>query len=73
MGKHTDQRDRTLMLANILTEETDERHPMPMAELVDRLARFGVTAERKSLYRDLAALRKHGLDVVYRAGTDGGW
>jgi predicted DNA-binding transcriptional regulator YafY len=61
------------MLANILTEETDERHPMPMAELVDRLARFGVTAERKSLYRDLAALRKHGLDVVYRAGTDGGW
>ncbi|MBP3318385.1 MAG: hypothetical protein J6K94_00095, partial [Ruminiclostridium sp.] len=73
MGKHTDQRDRTLMLANILTEETDEKHPMPMAELVARLARCGVTAERKSIYRDLAALRKHGLDVVFRAGSEGGW
>lgn len=73
MGKHTDQRDRTLMIARILHEETDEKHPLPLADLVERLARHGVTAERKSIYRDMAALRKHGLDIVYRAGADGGW
>ena len=73
MGKHTDQRDRTLSVARILYEETDERHPMPLADLVARLDRYGVAAERKSIYRDLAALRKHGLDVVFRAGSEGGW
>ena len=73
MGKHTDQRDRTLMLARILQEETDEKHPLPLAALVTRLARHGVTAERKSIYRDMAALRKHGLDVTFRAGAEGGW
>lgn len=73
MGKHTDQRERTLMLARVLQEETDEKHPLPMAALVTRLARHGVTAERKSLYRDMAALRRHGLDVIFRAGGEGGW
>lgn len=33
VGKHTDQRDRTLCLARILYEETDEKHPMPMTEM----------------------------------------
>ncbi|MCF0122882.1 MAG: WYL domain-containing protein [Ruminiclostridium sp.] len=73
MGKHTDQRDRTLLLARILQEETDDKHPLPLADLVTRLARYGVAAERKSIYRDMAALRKHGLDVTFRAGAGGGW
>ncbi|MDO4516680.1 MAG: WYL domain-containing protein [Bacillota bacterium] len=73
MGKHTDQRDRTLLLARILQEETDEKHPMPMAALSARMARHGVSAERKSIYRDVAALRKHGMDVIFRAGSEGGW
>ena len=37
VGKHTDQRDRTLCLARILYEETDEKHPMPMTEMIRRL------------------------------------
>ena len=73
MGKRNDQRDRTLSLAHILQEETDEHHPLPLADLVSRLAGQGLTAERKSIYRDIAALKKHGLDVVFRAGGDGGW
>lgn len=73
MGKHTDQRDRTLLLTGILLEETDEKHPMPLVQLMERLAERGAAAERKSLYRDLAALRRHGLDVVFRPGSDGGW
>lgn len=73
MSKHADQRDRTLYLARILLEETDEKHPLPMSALKARLAHRGVSAERKSIYRDLAALRRHGVSVAYRAGTGGGW
>lgn len=73
MGNHTDQRDRTLLLAQILYNETDETHPLPLTALVERLALRGVSAERKSLYRDMAALRRHGLSVFFRPGSAGGW
>ena len=71
--QHTDQRDRTLSLARILYEETDENHPMPLAELAGRLEQAGIQAERKSLYRDLAALKRHGLETGYVPGRGGGW
>lgn len=68
VGKHTDQRDRTLCLARILYEETDEKHPMPMTEMIRRLEEEGVASERKSIYRDLAAMNKQGFEVAYRHG-----
>jgi|GEM_PF-2001975 len=70
---HTDQRDRTLSLARILFTETDEAHPMPLTALAARLEEAGIRAERKSLYRDLAALKRHGLEVEYQPGHGGGW
>ena len=74
MGKHhTDQRDRTLTLARILYNETDEFHPLPMTGLMERLEKAGVPSERKSIYRDMEALRRHGLEVEYRPGREGGW
>ena len=73
MGAHSNQRERTLRLARILYEESDEKSPLPLRELLDRLAQEGITAERKSLYRDLAALNQYGLSVTFRSGPDGGW
>lgn len=74
MGKqHTDQRDRTMSLLRILYNETDESHPLPLTALVQRLEAAGIRAERKSLYRDLAAFKRHGIEVEYRPGGDGGW
>lgn len=71
MRKQTDQRERTLLLAKILLEETDPRHPLTMPQLMERLEELGAPAERKSIYRDLYALQKHGLAVVYRRSK--GW
>jgi predicted DNA-binding transcriptional regulator YafY len=71
--KHTDQRDRTLTLARILYEETDELHPISLLELNRRLNLDGIPAERKSLYKDLDALRRHGLGIDFHAGSGGGW
>ena len=74
MGKHhTDQRDRTLSLARILYHETDENHPLPLTALVEKLETMGIRAERKSLYRDLAAFKRHGMEVHYLPGHGGGW
>lgn len=73
MGKHTDQRDRTLCLTRILYEETDEKHPLTMRQIIQRLQVEGVSAERKSIYRDLAAMNKQGFPVEYRPGKSGGW
>lgn len=70
---HTDQRDRTLLLAGILQEETDLRHPLSLQQLIQRLEEQGAPAERKSVYRDLAALRKHGMEIAFRRGKSGGW
>ena len=73
MGKHTDQRDRTLCLARILYEQTDERHPLTTPQLIRRLEKAGLTAERKSVYRDLASMKKWGFSIDHRRGLGGGW
>lgn len=73
MGKHSDQRDRTLCLARILYEQTDEKHPLTTNRLLRMLAEVGLSAERKSIYRDMAAMSKWGLPVGYLPGKRGGW
>ncbi len=34
---------------------------------------IGITAERKSIYDDIEALREFGLDVQYKRGRPGGY
>lgn len=55
---------KTLLLLDVLREETDEAHRMSVPDLVAALNRRGIPAERKGIYRDLEALREHGEDVV---------
>lgn len=72
MGKaHSDQRDRTLSLIRLLYQESDEDHPFTTQQIVQRLTQAGISVERKSIYRDLAAMNQHGFPVAYRRGA--GW
>ena len=69
MGKaHSDQRDRTLSLIRLLYQESDEDHPFTTQQIVQRLTQAGISVERKSIYRDLAAMNQHGFPVAYRRG-----
>ena len=54
---------KLLLLQKMLLEETDADHGLTMADILERLAAEGVSAERKGIYRDLEALREAGLDV----------
>lgn len=63
MPKSPNQKLKLLYLARILQKRTDDAHGMTVQQMIDALADYGVSAERKSIYDDLDALRLYGLDV----------
>ncbi len=73
MAKSVNQRGKLLHIADILSRETDENHPMSMATLLGRLNDRGIPAERKSAYRDLEALRGFGMEITAVSGGRGGY
>lgn len=64
MPKTSNQKRKLLYLGRILMRETDEAHPLSMAQILERLAQEGIAAERKSIYDDMELLREFGMDVV---------
>lgn len=54
---------KLLYLARYLREETDERHPRTVQDMIAYLERQGISAERKSIYDDLELLELYGMDV----------
>lgn len=65
MPKSEKQKLKLLYLLKILTEETDEQHPMPMPELLQKLKAEEIAAERKSVYHDIDCLIDFGADIVF--------
>ncbi len=69
MPKNENQKTKILAVMEILTRKTDVDHPMPLARLSELLeADYGIRAERKSLYNDLARLSDFGTEVLYEHG-----
>lgn len=64
MGKSSDSKLRLLYLMRYLLRQTDESHPAGIADMLAELERYGITANRKTVYDDLEALRLFGLDLV---------
>lgn len=64
MPKGTNQKLKLYYLSRIMTEKTDDEHHITMPEIQRALEGYGVTADRKSLYDDLEALRVLGIDVI---------
>ena len=63
MPKGANQKLKLLYLMKILQERTDQDHALTLAQIIDALEEFGVSAERKSIYDDLEALRLYGLNI----------
>lgn len=53
MPKGTNQKLKLYRLAQIMLEQTDDEHYITMAEIMEALRRYDITADRKSLYNDL--------------------
>ena len=63
MPKGTNQKFKLYRLAEIMLERTDEDHYITMPEIMDALGAYEITADRKSIYRDLRDLEKLGIEV----------
>ena len=63
MAKGANQKLKLLYLIRIFQEKTDDDHGITMQEIINSLAAYGVTAERKSLYDDFEPLGVYGRDI----------
>ena len=50
----------------MLQEKTDEENTMTVNDMIAELERYSISAERKSIYDDIEALRHFGIDIVTR-------
>lgn len=63
MPKGSNQKFKLYRLAQIMLERTDEDHYISMPEIMNALAEYDVTANRKSIYNDLRDLSALGVEV----------
>ncbi len=70
MAKSTGQKLKLLYLLKILSEHTDEAHPMSMKQILEELAAVGVQAERKTVYADIDDLKFFGYDILRNASRE---
>ena len=66
MAKSHNQKAKILILEHLLAG-TSRDQIVTMQEILDRLAEYDITAERKSIYDDLEALREFGLDIEFKS------
>lgn len=72
MAKSHNQKAKILILEHLLAGTSRDR-VVTMQEILDKLAEYEITAERKSIYDDLEALREFGLDIEFKRGRPGGY
>ncbi len=68
MPRASNQKLKLIYLLRYLERESDENHPLHIQDMQGELRRFDITAERKSLYSDIEALREAGCDIVQERG-----
>jgi len=60
----TPQKSRLLFLLELLNHETDEEHPITVAEIIEHLNAEGFSANRHTVVGDINTLMAHSVDVV---------
>lgn len=63
---------KLLYLAEIFEQKTDEDNYISANQLCDELAKLGIPAERKSIYKDIDVLRDFGYDIIHTGSRSGG-
>ena len=63
MPKGTNQKFKLYRLAQIMLEKTDEEQYITMPGIMESLAEYNITADRKSIYTDLRDLSVLGIEV----------
>ena len=64
MANENGNKIKLLVLWDILCKNTDENHAMNADEIREELEKRGISVMRKVVATDIAALNKHGYEVV---------
>lgn len=64
MPKGTNQKYKLIYIIKYLLENTDENHKVTMPQILAYLEANEITAERKSIYDDMEAIRELGIEVI---------
>lgn len=64
MAKSAGQKLKLLYIIRLLTENTDEDHPVSTADIIAYLESKGIRSERKSIYDDIEKLCEFGYDII---------
>ena len=73
MPKSFNQKLKILYLQKLFTQASDEEHLLTVQDIITYLNRNGISAERKSVYDDIEALRQFGMDIVSVRGKNSGY
>ena len=73
MSKSPNQKLKLLVLLRFLMKNSDEAHPVTVQDMIEELARHDISAERKTIYDDIEALRRFGADIVQRKDKSTGY
>lgn len=68
MARSENQKLKLLYIRDMLLSETDEDHPLTVADIIAKLDSVGIKAERKSVYSDIALLEDYGIDIICTKG-----
>lgn len=66
MSKSSNQKLKLLYLLKILIEKTDIDHTLTVPDMISELNKYGINAERKSIYDDIETLKTFGIDILCR-------
>ena len=62
--KLTPQKAKIMYLYRILQRKSDRENRLTVSDMIEELAEYGIKAERKSVYSDIAILREMGYHIV---------
>ena len=68
MARDSSQKLKLLYVMQYLLKNSDEAHPVTVNQIISFLGELGIPAERKSIYDDVEALKKFGLDIIQVKG-----
>ncbi len=65
MPKSSNQKFKFTYLMKIMLEKTDDEHALTLSQIIAELEKYGVTAERKSIYSDFHDMTdRFGIEVI---------
>lgn len=73
MARSSGQKLKLLYLKDFLMKNSDENHPVSVAQMIAYLNEMGLSGERKSIYSDIEALEDYGLEIQQVRGKSTGY